>query len=979
MSPRDLYAAVAYHNAAAVEKILRHLRAKGSNGLKSRKLYYRDENGLTALHKAALTSQFDVLTLLLTFNLDCNLSDITGHTPLHYAAYSGLDASIYQLASYGANVNAQDEEGQTALHIAARDGHGLVCIALLKCGAQLLVVDKFGKTAIETAAEFGKEQVLKICLQNPDSKSVINGNISQRFPEDQITRSGSISSTVSEDNFTNLSPLQLAVINGHVDCIRLLIQFGCNVNQVYSTGTVLHDAALSGKLKIVQFLVQNGADVFKTNKNGETALDKLNKYVSQAGCADVKQYLHECMTSLKARVIKKYDTIPNSSHLLLNIGDIVTVTEQNGSNLWKGFVNNRSGYFPKECVELLPRTLGYPKRSPPKPELTRRQSLERYSNSQASPNANYIRVDVSSFDEQKRVSSDWVSEQFSGAMISVKQPQNVPNNLDFERFKMPLKPLAQKLPNQLNVNLPTIEQNEISHYDKASGSCEILSEEANKILYSLSHHSAFSKVNEIQALEQIFPDPDLQRFAKMFIESGYDSYTAVRMSSADLAAVGVTNPDQRKRLVDYFNNNQILIRSPKLFKEIPDSVPEFLEGIHLSEYTNLFMKSEFNTLCELTKATMEDLMEMGIDKLGHQKRILIYLKMITSSIKKESDFESDIMSMDTERFLDAITPTDNPYCSIDLDSPASDHYETPMIDTSDPQNVPKSDETKQNDGKPNRSRVEIEEDSGNFTMDEELSNSPDTLNGSTETLTSIDQAQAIHSTQPNHQSLSSSPNIQSQKPNQKISNPYISTHVQDSESMRNSPDIFQKISVYPGHSLKRGPKPPPPTAGVHLSIDPVTLQPYLVPSSPGSRNSRRGVSPNNVNSEVDNNSFVRRPEAFVPPTLPQLSNNLNSPMTFTAARPNNDYQSSQSDKPAPLLSANGQFTPTSIAESMKGLTFIRTESVVSLESEDPYVQIPPPPPLRLKTSPSDSSNLFNIGNTKDLTQFTVSLSEQKQE
>ena len=964
MSPRDLYTAVTYQNQAAVEKIIRKLQAKSHHGIaKSRKLYYRDENGLTALHKAALTGQYEVLKLLLTFNLDLNLSDVTGHTALHYAAYSGIDASIYLLAKYGANINAQDDEGQTSLHIASRDGHAHVCTALLKCGAQLLIRDKSGKTAIETAAESGKDQVLKICLQNPDSKNILNGR-QKRFGEDEISRSGSITrkSISANDEFANLSPLQLAILNGHADCIQTLIQFGCDINQENSSGTALHDAALSGKLKIVQLLVQNGADVFKTNQKGETPLDKLNKYVSHGGCADVKQYLHECMTSLKARVIKKYDIIPNSSHLILSVGDIVTILEQNPSGIWKGVINKRSGYFPKECVEIMPRSLGNPKRKPSISESTKRVQPERHSNPQSLMGTNYITVDVSSLEEQKRISSDWMHESFG----SSKKFPNVPSSLDFERFKMPMK-TANSQSSKIDQNQQHAEfsNGDVSHYDKASDSCEILNEEANKILYSLSHHSAFSKANEIEALERLFQEADLKKFARVFIECGYDSYTAVRMSSADLAAVGVTNPNQRRRIVEIFQVFGNHIPAPRQFHEAPETVSQFLEGINLSQYTDLFVKSEFISLEELSKATMEDLMEIGIDKQGHQKRILIYLKMVFSSLRKEPDFNSDFMSMSTDMFLDSLSPS-NQYASIDLESPSYDSFDSPVNEIqsqfepiTESNNLSKGISVERND------RFDVEDDSGNYTMEEDNNNSPDTINGSTETLTSNDQ---IHISPPQ----TTSPQSSGISPS--CVNKFQPLHlsVQSTEDMRNSPDIFSKISVYPGHSLKRTGAPKiPHQGGVHLSIDPVTKQPYLVTQGPGQRLSQHhGVPPNRDNKTL----FTHRQDSFIPPSLPSLRNNQSTPLKFTASRNVPEMEQKNGGfKPPEKMNLNS----ASFNEAMKGMKITRTESVGSLESEDPYVQIPPPPPLRLKTPPSDAPYLFNLAK-KDLNGQISSFTPQQQ-
>ena len=68
--------------------------------------------------------------------------------------------------------------------------------------------------------------------------------------------------------------LHNAAMNGHYNCLKLLIQAGANVNHSISINQVtpLMLAAQHGFLNCVQELIEAGADVNATDKNGRTAL-----------------------------------------------------------------------------------------------------------------------------------------------------------------------------------------------------------------------------------------------------------------------------------------------------------------------------------------------------------------------------------------------------------------------------------------------------------------------------------------------------------------------------------------------------------------------------------------------------------------------------------------------------------------------------------------------------------------------------------
>ena len=76
-----------------------------------------------------------------------------------------------------------------------------------------------------------------------------------------------------EGNSKFWTPLFAAVAGGHVDVLSCLIEHGADVNlRTYENCTPLMRAASQGNLQVISFLVEHGANVDLQDKNGQTAL-----------------------------------------------------------------------------------------------------------------------------------------------------------------------------------------------------------------------------------------------------------------------------------------------------------------------------------------------------------------------------------------------------------------------------------------------------------------------------------------------------------------------------------------------------------------------------------------------------------------------------------------------------------------------------------------------------------------------------------
>jgi len=86
----------------------------------------QDTEGWTALIYAATNGATEdhnkVVSTLLAYNADIDLTTSSGTTALMYAAEKGHNEVLTNLLEHNADVNARDDEGLTALMLAAKEG-----------------------------------------------------------------------------------------------------------------------------------------------------------------------------------------------------------------------------------------------------------------------------------------------------------------------------------------------------------------------------------------------------------------------------------------------------------------------------------------------------------------------------------------------------------------------------------------------------------------------------------------------------------------------------------------------------------------------------------------------------------------------------------------------------------------------------------------------------------------------------------------
>ncbi|XP_041467272.1 putative ankyrin repeat protein RF_0381 [Lytechinus variegatus] len=238
-----------------------------------------DNYGFTALHRAANNGHIDVIKYLISEGAEFNKVDNDGLTALHHAANNGHIDVIKYLISGGAEVNKVDNDGLTALHRAVWNGHIDVIKYLFSEGAEVNKEDNDGLTALHHAANIGHIDVIYLISEKADINKVDNDGQTALH---HAANNGHIDiskylinggAEVNKEDNNGETALHIAAKNGRIDFIKYLISEGGEVNKEDNDErTALHNAAENGNIHVVKHLISQRCDVNKGDKEGTTAL-----------------------------------------------------------------------------------------------------------------------------------------------------------------------------------------------------------------------------------------------------------------------------------------------------------------------------------------------------------------------------------------------------------------------------------------------------------------------------------------------------------------------------------------------------------------------------------------------------------------------------------------------------------------------------------------------------------------------------------
>ncbi|XP_038564524.1 caskin-2-like isoform X3 [Micropterus salmoides] len=600
---QDLLQAVKSGDLVSTQKLLSKLKTSRNKLLGSTKrlnVNYQDTDGFSALHHAALTGTTELLSALLEAQATVDVKDSNGMRPLHYAAWQGKAESVLMLLRSGASVNGVSLDGHIPLHLAAQYGHYEVSEMLLQHQSNPCLVNKAKKTPLDLACEFGRVQVAQLLLSSNMVVALLEGE--RKEPTDSA--------------FT--TPLHLAARNGHKDIIRLLLKAGIDINKTTKSGTALHEASLYGKTEVVRLLLDAGVDVNIRNTYNQTALDIVNQFTTSHASRDIKQLLRDATGVLQVRALKDYWNLHDPTALNIRAGDVITVLEQHVDGRWKGHIHDtqrgtdRVGFFPPSIVEVISRRNGL--------------SPSRLSRSEFPFEDIWVLRDSGHAGDRNSVGSTGsVGSTRSAGSGQSTESNNASNGLQHNTG------------HHDNANKPAPSAVDSAHLDLSKPPDHPAGGTPRKQTVTVQRpaEQSFSQQfvrpqqllegKDAEAIYQWLSEFQLEQYTGNFITAGYDVPTISRMTPEDLTAIGVTKPGHRKKISIEINN----LNMPEWLPEyIPSDLGEWLSAIGLPQYHKKLSENGYDSISIVRDLTWEDLQEIGITKLGHQKKLMLAVKKL---------------------------------------------------------------------------------------------------------------------------------------------------------------------------------------------------------------------------------------------------------------------------------------------------------------------------------------------------------------
>lgn len=241
-------------------------------------------NERNCLHEAAISGREDILQKGIAQGVDVARSDVYGRLPLHYACMHGRVPMVRVLfQSKPETVEGIDHDHFTPL-IHGIVHHQLKCIKeLLDLGARIEPESNSDHIPLNLACQHGSIEAIQLLLER---KARVQDDAEGLYPQHLVARKGCSpqmllllqrfgASLDQQDKLYQWTPLFHAVSEGHVECVKVLIEQGVDINIPDEKKlTPIYYAAWEGHLQCMELLIRAGSNYDQLHRKARTVRHK---------------------------------------------------------------------------------------------------------------------------------------------------------------------------------------------------------------------------------------------------------------------------------------------------------------------------------------------------------------------------------------------------------------------------------------------------------------------------------------------------------------------------------------------------------------------------------------------------------------------------------------------------------------------------------------------------------------------------------
>ncbi|XP_072916324.1 caskin-1 isoform X1 [Hemitrygon akajei] len=704
---QELLQAVKSEDVPAVQKLLQRPKqgkAKLLGSAKRVNVNYQDLDGFSALHHAALNGNTELISLLIESQAMVDIKDNKAMRPLHYAAWQGKAEPMKMLLKAASSVNSQSEEGQIPLHLAAQHGHYEVSEMLLQHQSNPCIVDVAGKTPLDLACEFGRVGVVQLLLSSNMCAALLEakpGDITDpngTSPLHLAAKNGHIDiirlllqAGIDINRQTKAgTALHEAALCGKTDVVRLLLEGGVNahikntynqtaldiVHQFTATQAskeikqMLRDASAALQVRAVKDYCNN-YDLTSLNVKTGDIITVLEQHPDGRwkGCIHDNRTGNDRVGYFPSSIA---EVINKRSGSLDAVSHAYSSQQYHKIQLTAYGTTVVNGDSTHHCNSLLP---------PPPPPPYHHQPLfssfgyhRTSSNIEELPHGQGSRGSESSPSHLSPVQPATTTEEiwvlrkpFAGGDRSNAGSTGSVASARSSGSGQSAGTTAGASASDGNKLLQVVLTQKGSTPETAGGDGAAKSEQTAGVVrpqtaasgpvaeqpYGEPQLKKAESLSEAKNPETVFnwlSEFQLQQYAANFINAGYDIPTISRMTPEDLTAIGVTKPGHRKKIAIEINRLNI---SEWLPDYQPNDLMEWLSIIGLAQYYKTLVENGYENIEFITDITWEDLQEIGITKLGHQKKFMLAVKKL-AEIQRASRYDSGTLKKKTPQSLEIV-------------------------------------------------------------------------------------------------------------------------------------------------------------------------------------------------------------------------------------------------------------------------------------------------------------------------------------